>query len=498
MDDDVLQQIQTYVFQRRQHPAWQLLSARSAPVVLACLKFLFADSHNGVPYDTALQLLSEVIASREGDEELGLAGGDSLALARKELRGWIKRGLVVERDGQLLATDALEEALRFADGLDDRIMTSTASRLSIVQREIENLESSLNPDPASRVVLIKRKLALLEKELEEAQAGNISVLSEAEAVEGIREIFNLATSLRADFRRVEDSYREADQKLRQSILSENQHRGSIVDSLLDGHDTLLETAEGRVFYGFQQQLRRSLELETMKRQLGSIVRHPVTGKALTLAQCNELRWLIMRLVKESETVIRARARSERDVRGFLKTGLAAEHHRVGELLKEILQRALDIDWGSQHVRRSDGPLPPIALANPGLSLVERLRFKSLAQDDETVLDLSNQGASLDEVEEDFWNSFDSLDRRALAEQTLALLRGRAEPADIALLAEHFQPAHDLETIALWLSMAREADAPISDELQAVEVVGSEGQRIRFQVPIVELSASLLEGIDWEL
>jgi hypothetical protein len=55
-----------------------------------------------------------------------------------------------------------------------------------------------------------------------------------EAVESIREVYTLASSLRADFRRVEDSWRQADRQLRQSIVSEHNHRGDIVDKLLDG------------------------------------------------------------------------------------------------------------------------------------------------------------------------------------------------------------------------------------------------------------------------
>ncbi|MEN1342134.1 DUF3375 family protein, partial [Pseudomonas aeruginosa] len=91
---------------------------------------------------------------------------------------------------------------------------------------------------------------------------------------GIREVYNLATSLRADFRRVEDSWREADRALRQSIISEQSHRGEIVDRLLDGQDALLNTPEGRVFESFQQQLRQSAELEVMRERLRTILRHP--------------------------------------------------------------------------------------------------------------------------------------------------------------------------------------------------------------------------------
>ncbi|MBN0287468.1 DUF3375 family protein, partial [Pseudomonas aeruginosa] len=126
--------------------------------------------------------------------------------AGRELREWIKRRLVVEREGRIYATDALESAIQFVDSLDSRIMTSTASRLSVVQREIENLETGLNPSPSGRIASLRRRIQDLEHELAQVEAGHVVVLDEAQAIEGIREVYNLATSLRADFRRVEDSW----------------------------------------------------------------------------------------------------------------------------------------------------------------------------------------------------------------------------------------------------------------------------------------------------
>ena len=55
--------------------------------------------------------------------------------------------------------------------------------------------------------------------------------------------------------------------------------------------------------------------------------------------------------------MRSRARSERDVRGFITTGLAIEQLRVGALLKDNFQVALEVDWQSQKVRRSLSPSP---------------------------------------------------------------------------------------------------------------------------------------------
>jgi hypothetical protein len=498
MDFSTKELCQSYITTRRQHPGWQLLASRRAPLLLSCLKPLFELGHDGIDLEDAQQHLSDLLAQHGNSDEFALESDDYPAIARKELRDWIRRGLVVEREGKLMATDALQQVMRFADGLNDRIMTSTASRLATVQREIENLETRLNPNAQSRAAHIKRKIKALQEELAQVETGHFEVLEGFQAEEGVREVYNLAISLRADFRRVEDSYREADRRLRHSIISEQHHRGEIVDRLLDGHDALLETAEGQVFHGFYEQLHRSVELDNMKQRVRGILHTPAARTALTRQQRSELRWLIANLVSESANVIRARARSERDVKGFLKTGLAAEHHRVGELLNQIFEAALNVDWERAAVRRSAAPLPPVAVAIAGLPLIERLRFKSVERGEAGALELGAQFADLDEVEDDFWEAFDTLDRQDLIARTLELLNASGRSMGIADLASRLPPSHDLETLALWLAMAREADAPVHSEHESVEVADRHGQRLRFNVPRIELAADALNAIDWEL
>lgn len=499
MDAPARERTERYISARYHNPSWQLLASRRAPLVLGCLQTLFEQAHDGIAMEDALQALAEMLAEHANHADYEIDVDQAPQQARRELSSWIKRALIVERQGRLYQTDALEAALRFVEGLGNRIMTSTASRLSVVQREIESLEIGLNPNPASRVASLRRRIDELERELADAEAGKVPVLTEAAAIERIREVFNLATGLRADFRRVEDSWRQADKELRQSIISEQHHRGEIVDRLLDGHDALLETPEGRVFEGFQQQLRQTIELENMKQRLRTIQGHPAVNKALSRNQQQELRWLVMRLVKESQGVFEARARSERDVKGFLKTGLAAEHHRVGNLLSEILQVALKVDWPLQAVRRRETPLPPVAVALSGLPVVERLRFKSLEDDATGELSLVTRDGDLDEIDEAFWAAFDGLDRDALVRQTLEVLAEEGRPVSLAELARRLPPTHDLETFALWLGMAREAGIPVDEEcVEEVELEDDQKRRWRFRLPYAGLESDALNGIDWEL
>ncbi|WP_457295287.1 DUF3375 domain-containing protein [Pseudomonas chlororaphis] len=499
MEENAQQRSERYVSARSQHPAWLLLASRRAPLVLGCLRTLFERAPDGVPMEDALQALSDMLATYSSQELYEIDPDATHLHAGRELREWIKRRLVVEREERIYATDALESAIQFVDSLDSRIMTSTASRLSVVQREIENLETGLNPSPTGRIANLRRRIRDLEHELEQVEAGHVVVLDEAQAIEGIREVYNLATSLRADFRRVEDSWREADRALRQSIISEQSHRGEIVDRLLDGQDALLNTPEGRVFESFQQQLRQSAELEVMRERLRTILRHPAAPKALNRPQQRELRWLALRLVRESQAVLQARARSERDVRGFMKTGLAAEHHRVGQLLNDFFNLALSVDWQRQAVRRSAVRLPPVGVAITGVPAIERLRFKTLDDDDTGELDLSLKPAGLEQIDDDFWDAFDGLDREALIHDTLAVLLEKGRPVSLVELASLLPPAHDLETFALWLAMAREAGIEVlTEERQIVDLLDEDEQRWRFNLPYVGLDHEALKDIDWEL
>lgn len=499
-DFEIRSKTQALIQQRRQHPGWRLLAARSAPLVLGCLQVLFLHAEDGVALEDARLKLAELLSEYANDSDLvAKSDNDPAAQARKELRQWIQSRLVIEREGKLYATDALEQAIEFVSALDQRLMTSTASRLSVVQREIEELELGLNPDPKLRGQYLRRKLSELEHELQRVQGGDVAVLDEAQAIERIREIYSLATGLSADFRRVEDSYREADRSLRESIINRQTHRGQVLDELLESHDELLQTPEGQVFHGFFEQLKQDSALSQTREQLRAIIKHPSSRKALNEVQHSELRWLFVRLTRESETVLRARERSENDVRGFLKSNLLDEHIRVGELLAELRQSALKLDWEQAALRHSDSVLPALAVDCANVPLVQRLRLKSLQQDEAQELELSQQQTDLSEIEDDFWQSFDSLDREALWHATEAYLQGSDGPQSLAQLAAALPPSHDLETLAFWLGLAREAEVSIGSERETVELADMEDAAIswRFEVPKVALDAEALSAIEVE-
>lgn len=490
--------VRKYVRMRRGNVSWGLLGSRRAPLVVGCLKPLFEESQDELSWEDAVEKLARMFAEYANDEEFGIAPEEQVAMARAELRDWLKRGLVAERDGRLIATDALQKVFYFLANLEERHMTSTASRLATVQREIENLEARLNPDSSKRATHLRKRIAALERELAQVERGEFEVLGGTRAQEGIREVYQLALSLRADFRRVEDSYRDADRQLRQNIVRSDQNRGSVLDLLLDGHDELLKTPEGSVFENFYQQLGEAVELEQMKTRIRSILESPEATTALNYRQQADLRWLVSGLVRESERVIQARARGESDVRGFIKAGQAGEQHRIGALLNDILEAATNINWTSAALRRSQSPLPPVAISIPLLPLVQRLRFKEANSDSDEDLDLSALEARIDDVAEDFWAALNGLDRPALHRETLAVLEGSEHGLTLGGLAEVLPPTHDLETLAYWLGLGRETEAIFSEKRETLEIEDRNGIPTRFDIPSITLAAVEVARVNPEI
>ena len=181
----------------------------------------------------------------------------------------------------------------------------------------------------------------------------------------------------------------------------------------------------------------------------------------------------------------------------MKTGQAAENQRVGQLLNDILNQALQIDWRRQATRRSAAPLPPLSVSVANLPLIERLRAKSLEGDTAQELLLTTQYAQLADMDAEFWQAFEGLDTEALRAQTLALLEARGQPLTLAELAQTLPPGeHDLETLAQWLAWAGEGggDAQALDQ-QHIELQGADGRAWRFTVPRVEVSAEVVKGME---
>jgi hypothetical protein len=76
MNADVRELTDAYISARHQHPAWIILAARRAPLVLSCLHTLFEHSQDGIAFEDALRSLAEILGQHANNSDFEIDGDD--------------------------------------------------------------------------------------------------------------------------------------------------------------------------------------------------------------------------------------------------------------------------------------------------------------------------------------------------------------------------------------------------------------------------------------
>ena len=500
--DSVISLAKQYRQMRYTNEAWRLLTARRAPLILACAERLFINSHDSVSMNDAIELLARCFDEFANDSDFDIHQKDTYVLAKTEWQTWLKRGLIVEKNQVVFATDALQKVISFIKTLDEAtIMTSTASRLQTVQSEVQKVYSALNPNKADRENYLQAQIDQLQAELERVRQGDFQILSDTEAIEQIQNIYQLSTGLYVDFRRVEDSYRVMDQKLREDAIRDNFHRGDMLTGLLDSHEQLINTPEGRVFYNFNQALQRDT-LDALKDHIRQIISYPITAQSLNARQLYEFSQLTYTLTREARRVNRAKQQIEHDVKNFVQSVQSSEHHRVGALLKQLFQYALAIDWQNRSTQQSFRNYPHFAPAVHRVPIVARTSInQALVHDEVTTLNLQTKHVSLDQFDSSFWQAFDRLDEAAWLQQIKDSLQTIGQPVSVAALLRCQAPPkrHDLEAIAFLMALARYVAANFDHAIdyEYVDLIDEQGALWRYRLPKVVLEYPIVAKIQLE-
>ncbi len=457
---------------------WKLLRADNAPLILAFFKSLFAED-NEVLYSRArIALETELIRCRE----LGIWETETNAAAY--INQWINSGWLREMDDMLSKTDHSEMALRFCQGLDERTSGTTASHLRIVQEAVRDFAVAISANADDRISLLEHKKAEIQLEIDNLQAGIISELTDAEQRERIKEIYQLASVLTGDFRRVEDETRQLDKALRIKIIEDESSRGDVLISLMDNETALAKSEAGSAFESFFQLLcdqNRSMEF---REQLRSILSH-VAAQQLTATQQRYLGQLMRVLSSESERVFKIRRRTEEDLRTYIESGAAMENRAVNKLLSKLKRVAV-------HLRETNcelKTLTPLSIPVSAISIVSPEAWRLKAPDEKLDTRDITESINSREPNTDVLDSLDTVQLQEIAMSTLVTLQKHG-PMTIASLTKINNLQSGLEELVAYLRVAKAINATIVDNKELVTVTDKHGAQINVSIPVFLLSAEL--------
>lgn len=458
--------------------AWRLLRADNAAVILAFLDNLFADSGE-VSFSRARVALD---AELQRCRELGI--WETQSNANTYLNQWIHAGWLRELDDQLTKTDASDVAIRFCQGLDQRSAGTTASHLRIVQEAVRDFAVAISPNAADRVPILEYKKAEIQREIDALNAGVVAQLTEAEQRERIREIYQLASVLTGDFRRVEDEIRLLDQDLRVQMIEAGAKRGEVLLSIMEKEALLAQTDAGSAFEGFFQLLCDQNRSAELRDQLRGILNKPVAAQ-LSPQQQQFLNQLMRELTRESDRVFQIRRRTEEGLRAYIESGAALENHAINQLLGQLERLAVAL---------KEAEIAPKTATQLFLSV----GAVKISSPDSMALRMPDETLDTSDVEENInsraasalmLDSLDAVQVKRIAHQTRAWLRAHG-PMTIAAIAQHYPMTAGLEELVAYLRVAKAVGATALSDTETINIIDKQGVFLKASIPRYLLSDEL--------
>ena len=349
---------------RDNSPAWRLLRADHAPLVLSFLHQVFVEQNvRSIPaVELASRLDDELYALNERDGEPKRFPRPARAYlddwAAPEA-GWLRKYYPDGTDEPHLdATPAVEKALQWVGGLKEREFVGTESRLNTVIDLLRQIVFGTETDPEQRIAELRRQRQDIDDQIARIQAGELDLLDQTAVRDRYQQFALTARELLADFREVEENFRKLDRRLRERIAVWHRGKGELLDEVLGSRETIAGSDQGRsfqAFYDFLLSAARQEELTGLLEAVHGL--EDLTGKDTRLRHVH-YDWLDA----AEQTQATVRQLSEQ-LRRFLDDQVWFENRRVIDILRGIESHVLRLrDQKDIPVTMEiDAPAPVITL-----------------------------------------------------------------------------------------------------------------------------------------
>jgi len=323
-----------------QHPAWRLLRARNAPLVLAFLGERFIDdNHGAVPASVLVSALDDFLYVVHRTEPNRYPADPVAYLddwAAPEA-GWLRRFYPAASDEvHYEATPALERAYAWVQSLRSRAFVGTESRLQTAVELLRQIVHGSETDVDQRIAEIERRRAAIEEELAAARRGRFDTLDDTALRERYLQFAATARELLRDFREVEENFRGLDRSAREKIAGWEGGKGELLADLVSSRTDITASDQGRSFQAFYDLLlseHRQSELTELLEAVQSLPQLPFDVR---------LRSIHHDWADAAERTQQTVRNLSEQLRRFLEDQVWVENRRVLDLVRAVEATALAV------------------------------------------------------------------------------------------------------------------------------------------------------------
>jgi hypothetical protein len=444
---------------RKSNPAWRLLQADYAPLIIGFLHQNFIQPNiRTMPQDELISRLEDYLfqlREQRGPECFPKPASQYLDDWAADSHGWLRKYYPPNTDEPHYdITHSTERAIEWISSLGRRPLVSTESRLMIVFEILRQMVEGTEMDAAARVRELERRKAQIQEEIERIRQGQVAIMDKAQIKDRFLQAGDTARAILSDFREVEQNFRDLDRNVRQRMAEWDGSKGKLLEEVFGRRDEITESDQGKSFRSFWDFLMSPTHQEELTALLHSVfaleaVRELKPDERLLRIHHD---WMIA-----GEVTQRTIARLSEQLRRYLDDQALLENRRIMHLIRQLEQAAVGLrDQLPEGIAMElDEPSPTVEvtmerpLFSPPLNL--RIGSDAVVEGDDGLL----ANALFDHI---------YVDKKRLAGQIRWALQTNEE-VSLGDLVESFPLEQGLAELVAYLSLAVESGTATIDDRQ---------------------------------
>lgn len=329
---------------RMNHAAWRLLTADQAAFIVAFFYRAFiAGKRRGIEAQELLEQLDMFLydAQQQADgETFGRSPQDYLEIWSDSDHGWLRK-YEYHNDWYYDLTAPAQKAVEWLYGLHKQSFVGTESRLRTVFDLLHEIARETDTEAAHRVAWLENQQAKIEQELAEIRASGVVKprLDEVQVKERFLQAEDTATAILADFREVEENFRELTRQVQDDVVKWTRGKGELLEKIFNESDIIRKSEQGRSFMAFWRFLMRSQQQEDFRETLEQVAKAEPVRELLNdhpLAAINR-EW-----VRAAASVQQTLGQLSAQIRRYVDEDYLREERTMYQLIQQIEARAVEV------------------------------------------------------------------------------------------------------------------------------------------------------------
>lgn len=329
------------IVSRRRHPAWRLLQADHAPLVLGFLIACFLEPNRRELQATEVSAALEDYLTAVRDEAHPYPRSAEAYL--KEWAdpsvGWLRGSYPTGSDELHYApTAAVEIAVGLCRELGPREFVGTSSRLLTIRDLLRQITVGSSEDPQERIDALRRQRADVDDQLAKILSGEDTRMDATAVRERYQQIVATGQELLADLRAVEDNFRTLDRQVRAQAVSWDGPRGQFLEAVFGSTAQIGDSDQGRSWTAFWELMLSTSQQDELEQLLKAVEElDALRGRTGQVERV--LRTDLFDAATATMDTVRALSGQ---LRRFLDDAEWAESRRIHTLLRQALAAALEL------------------------------------------------------------------------------------------------------------------------------------------------------------